>query len=51
MYYNFAGPMSPIQLGIEAIAAVIFIAYISWPFVLAFLVGYAIVSIYKLFKK
>lgn len=49
MYYNFAGPM--IQLVIETIAAVIFFAYISWPFILAFIVGYAIVSIYRLFKK
>lgn len=43
--------MSPIQLAIEALAAIIFIAYISWPFVVAFLVGWLIVSIYKLFTK
>lgn len=47
----FPGPMSPIQLAIETVAAVIFLAYISWPFILAFLVGWFIVSIYKLFTK
>jgi hypothetical protein len=50
MYYNFTGPMSPVQLAIEAIAAVIFIAYISWPFILAFIIGWVIASIFRSIK-
>lgn len=50
MYYNFPAPMSPITLVLEAIGLVIFLAYICWPFVVAFLVGMLIVQLYRLLK-
>lgn len=50
MYYNFARAMSLIQLTLEFIGAVIFFAYILWPFIVAFLIGWIIIQLYRLFK-
>ena len=50
MYYDFARAMSLIELTLQVIGAVIFFAYILWPFIVAFLIGWIIVQLYRLFK-
>jgi hypothetical protein len=50
MYYDFAHAMSFITLVLNTIGAVIFFAYICWPFILAFLIGWIIVQLYRSFK-
>lgn len=50
MYYDFTHAMSLITLVLNIIGAVIFLAYVCWPFILAFLIGYLIVQLYRLLK-